>query len=79
MTPFEAEIEDQERIERNEDAYIEWASLGVTDAAFGELPMYTNDAYLAGYVRGTKTLPVNLDGTIVRHLPAPVEQQFDEF
>ena len=79
MTPFEAAIEDQERIERNEESYIEWNSLGATDAAFGELPMYANDAYLAGYVRVIKTLPVNPDGTIIRRLPAPVEQQFDEF
>jgi hypothetical protein len=66
MTPFEADFVDQKRIEQTEAARCEWETLGATDAAFGELPQYPNDAYLVGYVRATQELPLNPDGTICR-------------
>jgi hypothetical protein len=66
MTPFEAEQVNQEQIEQREFAQIEWESEGAADAAFGVLPRYVDEAYLAGYVRATKELPTKPDGTIDR-------------
>jgi hypothetical protein len=66
MTPFEADHINQEQVEQRETAQNEWESEGATDAAFGVLPRYTHEAYLAGYVRATKELPLKPDGTIDR-------------
>jgi hypothetical protein len=65
MTPEQAMISDQEKQE------VEWRSLGATDAAFGELPQYANEAYLLGYVAQIKDLPRDDTGK-VQHKP----QQF---
>jgi hypothetical protein len=67
MTSFEADQINQEQFEQREAAQAEWEVEGATDAAFGFLPRYTDEAYLAGYVRATKELPVKPDGTIDRH------------
>lgn len=66
MTPFEADQINQEQVEQREAARIEWESEGATDAAFGVLPRYRDEVYLAGYVRATKELPTKPDGTIDR-------------
>ncbi len=60
---------DQERIEANEAAQCEWRSLGATDAAFGTLPQYANDAYLAGYCTKLKELPKDESGKLIHHKP----------
>jgi len=66
MTPAEIACNDQERREAVEQANQAWHIQGITDAAFGELPRYTIEAYLNGYVEGTTRLPVKPDGTIDR-------------
>lgn len=66
MTLFEADQVNQAQVEQQEAIRVEWESEGATDAAFGVLPRYVNEAYLAGYVRATKELPINTDGTIDR-------------
>lgn len=66
MTPAEIACVDQEQREATDQANQQWHIQGITDAAFGELPRYTIQAYLNGYVEGTTRLPVKPDGTINR-------------
>jgi hypothetical protein len=47
------------------DRYLE----GSTDAAFGHLPEYADDAYLAGYIAKLKELPKGDDGHIQHYSP----------
>lgn len=71
MTPEQAMISDQDQQEAGSQSIEEWRSLGATDAAFGDLPQYTNEAYLSGYVAQIKDLPRDKTGK-VQHQP----QQF---
>lgn len=47
------------------DHYLE----GSADAAFSQLPRFTDEEYLAGYLVGLKKLPTNPDGTIQHYTP----------
>jgi len=60
---------EQERTEANDAARCEWRSLGATDAAFGTLPQYANDAYLAGYCTKLKELPRDESGKLSHYKP----------
>jgi hypothetical protein len=42
---------------------------GCEDAAFGQLPRYPDDDYLAGYLSTIKGLPLHPDGTIAHYSP----------
>lgn len=56
MTPYEAQIVDQERIEMQDAIAQERQIEGMTDAAFAYLPRYADDEYLNGYVQGIKSM-----------------------
>lgn len=68
MAPLEVAYINQERIEQTDAAYCEWATWGAEDATSGELPCFTNDAYLSGYVQAIKALPLHPDGTIAQNI-----------
>jgi len=42
---------------------------GATDAAFGRLPEYAHEAYLAGYVAKLKELPTDTTGRLIHYAP----------
>ncbi|GAB4378489.1 MAG: hypothetical protein Kow00121_30420 [Elainellaceae cyanobacterium] len=42
---------------------------GAADAAFGQLPRFADEEYLAGYIATLKGLPTNPDGTIAHYTP----------
>lgn len=65
MTPYEAYQIDQERIDQQEEINFERRIDGNTDAAFGYLPKYTDEAYLLGYCEGVKELKTDSDGKIL--------------
>jgi hypothetical protein len=69
MTPFEIAQVDQERIEQQDQIAQQRRLDGAADAAFGRLPEWSDDDYLAGYVAKLKELPRNADGTIQHHSP----------
>lgn len=73
MTPFEAKFVDQERIEQSDAAYEERYLEGNTDAAFGRLPEFADEAYLSGYVAKLKELPKDPTGRLIHYSP---RQQF---
>lgn len=54
MTPYEAQIVDQERIDMQDAIAQERRIEGMTDAAFAYLPRYADDDYLGGYIEGIK-------------------------
>lgn len=68
MTPEQGMISDQDQRESDYQTIEEWRSLGATDAAFGDLPQYANEAYLSGYVAQIKDLPRDEAGK-VQHRP----------
>lgn len=65
MTPYEAYQIDQERIDQQEEIAFERRIEGNTDAAFGYLPKYADEAYLLGYCEGVKELKTDSDGKIL--------------
>ena len=65
MTPYEAYQLDQERIDQQEEINFERRIDGNTDAAFGYLPKYNDEAYLLGYCEGAKELKTDSDGKIL--------------
>ncbi|WP_416667933.1 hypothetical protein [Egbenema bharatensis] len=69
MTPFEQQQLAQEQIEQQDTAAFNRYLDGSEDAAFGQLPRYTDTAYLMGYVAKLKELPTNPDGTIQHYSP----------
>ncbi|NJO74183.1 MAG: hypothetical protein HC833_10770 [Leptolyngbyaceae cyanobacterium RM1_406_9] len=69
MTPFEIEQADQKRSEQQNLITQERRLDGAADAAFGRLPEYADDDYLAGYMAKLKELPRNPDGKIQHHSP----------
>ncbi|MEL6224713.1 MAG: hypothetical protein AAFR31_18940 [Cyanobacteria bacterium J06627_8] len=79
MTPYQVALANQDRFNQSDAARCEWASQGFTDGVFGELPQYSNDAYLAGYVRGVKSMPLNHDGTISWPKPMAAVVEYEEF
>jgi hypothetical protein len=64
----------QQRAEQRDRAAEDWHLDGMTDAAFGELPKYSFDAYLSGYVEGIRQLP-NLNGRVVYGLTSLSEDE----
>lgn len=77
MTPEIAYQIDQERIDA-EDAIAEELKLnGITDGAFGYLPQYTDNAYLAGYIQGIKQLPRDTSGRILHSIPGDPDYDYD--
>jgi hypothetical protein len=64
MTPYEIDCERERRDQEQGEIASEWYLNGQTDASFGDLPRWTNQAYLAGYVAKLHELPRNEDGTI---------------
>lgn len=48
-----------------EEQYLD----GATDAAFGRLAQFADEAYLAGYVAKLKELPRDATGYILHHSP----------
>lgn len=69
MTPYELNELRQEHIEAQDNAAFERYLSGSEDAAFGQLPQYSDTAYLMGYMAKLKELPTNPDGTIAHYSP----------
>jgi len=69
MTPFEIAQVDQERIKQQDQIAQQRRLDGAADAAFGRLPEWSDDDYLAGYVAKLKELPRNTDGKIQHYSP----------
>ncbi|MGB3491478.1 MAG: hypothetical protein WBA57_02035 [Elainellaceae cyanobacterium] len=61
---IQAEMAEQADAAR-EEFYLD----GATDAAFGQLPEYAHDAYLAGYVAKLKELPTDANGRLIHYAP----------
>lgn len=80
---------DQQRIEQSEAIRNERFLDGSSDAAFGQLPRFTEPDYLAGYTAKLKELPTNADGSIRYRAPgsgfafgwvdSPDPTSYDEF
>lgn len=73
MTPFEIEIavNEQEAKQRDIDQQrYERYSEGATDAAFGQLPQYSDPDYLAGYVAKIRELPTDPETKRIKHYTA---------
>ncbi|KJH70246.1 hypothetical protein [Aliterella atlantica] len=75
MTPEIACHVDQEHKEQQDAIAEEWRLEGKTDAAFGYLPKLKNEAYLAGYLEGVRSLPCDSSGEILY----AVEPEREEF
>jgi hypothetical protein len=69
MTPYEIECERERRDQEQSEIATEWYSDGQADAGLGQLPRWTDEAYLAGYVSRLNQLPKNPDGTIQHYTP----------
>ncbi len=80
MTPYEAYQLDQERIDQQEEINFERRIDGNTDAAFGYLPKYNDEAYLLGYCEGAKELKTDSDGKILyyQQLNNQIAQQVNQ-
>ena len=78
MSPSVALQFEQERIAQNDAAFCDWATMGAEDAQAVKAPKYVNDAYIAGYVRAIKELPLKFDGAIAR-MQHQNFGHFDEF
>lgn len=65
MTPEIAYQVDQEQREQQSAIAEEWRLDGMTDAAFGYLPKFNNEAYLIGYLEGVRSLPCSNSGEIL--------------
>lgn len=58
------ELEQEQR--QQQDAIAEQLRLdGLTDGAFGNLPQYTEESYLLGYIEGIKRLKCDRSGKIL--------------
>lgn len=66
------ELEQEQRLWQ--DAIAEQLRLdGLTDGAFGNLPQYTEEAYLLGYIEGIKRLKCEPEGASrTRHRPGRI-------
>jgi hypothetical protein len=73
MTPFEIECARDERDRQQAEAAQDLYEDGCTDAGFGQLPRYVDEAYLAGYLATIKALPRDGSGQIQHYSP---RQQF---
>jgi len=75
MTPEITYHVDQEQKEQQDAIAEEWRLEGKTDAAFGYLPKFKNEAYLAGYLEGVRTLPCDSSGEIL-YVVEPEREEF---
>ena len=76
MTFDEALEHDQNRIEASDRAYQDWYDIGFDDAIHpNHQAKYNNDAYLAGFIAGLKSLPETPAGMIA-YPPAAIESTY---
>jgi hypothetical protein len=67
----------QAHYERQDRITVAWYDDGLNDALMGKLPVWSDDAYLAGYVAGIKQLPCNQSGHILyQNVPSDVNEEF---
>jgi hypothetical protein len=69
MTPYEIDCARERRDQEQSEIATEWYSDGQADAGLRQLPRWTDEAYLAGYVSRLNQLPKNSDGTIQHYTP----------
>lgn len=67
MTLQQAYELDQEQRQQQDVIAEELRLEGLTDGAFGNLPQYSEEAYLLGYIEGIKRLKCDRSGRILHH------------
>lgn len=76
MFDYDPSVLMQDHYERQDRIRVAWYDTGLNDALMGELPVWRDDAYLAGYVAGLKQRPCDPSGRILyQNVPSEVNEE----